>query len=81
VPSAQLVSDTFRRAASDGVTLASALRDTQKAMIAQPLSHPKAWAGFTLVGDGGQRLSGTRVVGATVAQAGVPAAVRTRSRE
>ena len=59
--SAQLISDTFRRAASGDVTVAEALRDAQKAMISEPVSHPKAWAGFTLVGDGGQRLTRTRV--------------------
>jgi CHAT domain-containing protein len=59
--SAELVSDTFRRAASGNIPVSVALRDAQKAMIEQPLSHPKAWAGFTVVGDGGQRLARTRV--------------------
>jgi CHAT domain-containing protein len=78
IPSAfatQLISDTFRRAASGNITVAQALRDAQAAMIAQPLSHPKAWAGFTLVGDGAQRLTRARVA-SLPPPAGVESAAR-----
>jgi CHAT domain-containing protein/tetratricopeptide (TPR) repeat protein len=57
-PTTKLLSDTFQRASGSNVTLAEALRESQAAMIAfAPWSHPKAWGGFSVVGDGGQELS------------------------
>lgn len=47
-------------------TIAEVLRDAQKKMIARPLSHPKAWAGFSLVGDGVQRLTRKRIARASL---------------
>jgi CHAT domain-containing protein len=68
--SAELVADTFRRAASGSATLAEGLRDAQLAMISQSVSHPKAWAGYTLVGDGGQQLGRPRIAGRSLASSG-----------
>jgi len=57
-PTMRLLTGTFERLTSQDVTLAEALRESQVALIEYPpLSHPLAWAGFTVVGDGGLRLS------------------------
>jgi CHAT domain-containing protein len=68
--SAELVGETFRRATSGNNTLAEGLREAQLAMISQPVSHPKAWAGYSLVGDGGQRLGRARFAGRASASSG-----------
>ena len=57
-PTMRLLTGTFERLTTKDVTLAEALRESQVALIEnRPLSHPLAWAGFTVVGDGGLRLS------------------------
>jgi CHAT domain-containing protein len=54
----RLLTGTFERLTTQDVTLAEALRESQVALIEKPsLSHPLAWAGFTVVGDGALRLS------------------------
>ena len=50
-----LLIGTFERAHA-GASLAEALKQSQTRMIRTPISHPKGWAGFTVVGDGGQKI-------------------------
>lgn len=66
--SALLVAETLRRLAGGAMRAADALREAQLAMLADAgagrlppeFAHPFFWAGFALVGDGGQpaRLAG-----------------------
>ena len=57
-PTMRLLTGTFERLASQDISLAEALKKSQVALIEyRPLSHPLAWAGFTIVGDGGLQLS------------------------
>jgi CHAT domain-containing protein len=52
-----LMVGTFKGAAA-GQTIAAALRESQLRLINDPAtSHPFSWAAFTVVGDGGQRLT------------------------
>ena len=54
VATTQLLVRSFRKLSTPGVTAAEALRESQMELIQEGvLSHPKAWAGFTLVGHGG----------------------------
>jgi CHAT domain-containing protein len=56
-PTMRLMTGTFERLATQDLTLAEAFQASQVALIEyRPLSHPLAWAGFTVVGDGGLRL-------------------------
>lgn len=57
-PTMRLLTGTFERLTSQDISLAEALQKSQVALIEyRPLSHPLAWAGFTIVGDGGLHLS------------------------
>ncbi len=57
-PTVKLMQDTFGELTSKNLSMAEALLNSQKAMIAYPpWSHPIAWAGFSIVGDGSQRLT------------------------
>ena len=57
-PTMRLLTGTFERLTSQDISLAEALQKSQLALIEyRPLSHPLAWAGFTIVGDGGLHLS------------------------
>ena len=57
-PTMRLLTGTFERLSSQDISLAEALRASQIALIeTRKLSHPLAWAGFTVVGDGGLKLS------------------------
>jgi CHAT domain-containing protein len=57
-PTMRLLTGTFERLTSQDISLAEALQKSQVALIEyRPLSHPLAWAGFTIVGDGGLQLS------------------------
>jgi CHAT domain-containing protein len=50
----ELLVQSFRKLADGGVTPAEALQQSQLGIIATgAYSHPKAWAGFTVVGHGG----------------------------
>jgi CHAT domain-containing protein len=57
VPSAattDLLVRTFEGTTRSGRPLAEAIRQSQRGIIATgSFSHPKAWAGFTVVGPGG----------------------------
>jgi len=57
-PTVKLMQDTFAEAVDKNLPMAKALLGSQQAMIAfPPWSHPKAWAGFSIVGDGSHRLT------------------------
>ena len=57
-PTVQLMVSTFEQLGTSDVTPAEALRRSQLRLIANPRSaHPLNWGAFTLVGDGGRRLS------------------------
>jgi CHAT domain-containing protein len=58
-PTSILMTDSFRRLATQDRSIAEALRDSQAAFVRQypQLSHPLAWASFTVVGDGGQHVT------------------------
>ena len=57
-PTMRLLTGTFNRLAPQDLSLAEALQKSQIDMMEyRPLSHPLAWAGFTIVGDGGEHLS------------------------
>jgi CHAT domain-containing protein len=50
----ELLVQSFRKLSTPGMTSAEALRQSQLGIIATgAYSHPKAWAGFTVVGHGG----------------------------
>jgi CHAT domain-containing protein len=56
-PTVELMAGTFKGAAA-GQTIAAALRESQLRLINDPASsHPFSWAAFTVVGDGGQRVT------------------------
>jgi CHAT domain-containing protein len=56
-PTLDLLSTTFKHFADENMTLAEAVGKAQRALIQTPaLSHPLAWGGFSVVGDGGVRL-------------------------
>jgi CHAT domain-containing protein len=58
-PTTKLMVETFKRMGSGDLSMAEALRQSQIDFIKRHpyWSHPKAWASFTLVGDGGQHLT------------------------
>ena len=54
LPTTELLVQSFRKLSDPGMTTAEALRQSQLGIIATgAFSHPKAWAGFTVVGHGG----------------------------
>lgn len=56
-PTVKLFVTCFDRLGSRDATLAEAMQSAQIALMEDPAtSHPMAWGGFTIVGDGGQRL-------------------------
>jgi CHAT domain-containing protein len=56
-PTLDLLSSTFIHFANENMTLAEAVGKAQGALIQNPaFSHPLAWGGFSVVGDGGVRL-------------------------
>ncbi|MGC1953251.1 MAG: CHAT domain-containing protein, partial [Gammaproteobacteria bacterium] len=64
-PTTVLMVDTFKRLGSGTESLAEALRESQAELIHRyPYwSHPKAWASFSVVGDGAQRLTPIKLTG------------------
>lgn len=58
-PTTKIMVATFKHMKSGNLGMAEALRQSQANFVQKyPYwSHPKAWASFTLVGDGGQHLS------------------------
>jgi CHAT domain-containing protein len=65
-----LMVGTFKGAA-EGQTIAAALRESQLRLIDDPAtSHPFSWAAFTVVGDGGQRVT-SRLAGSAGAATAV----------
>jgi len=50
----ELLVRTFERLSRSGQDIANALRESQLGIIKiGSYSHPKAWAGFTVIGHGG----------------------------
>ena len=64
-PTTVLMVDTFKRLGSGTYSLAEALRESQAELIQRyPYwSHPKAWASFSVVGDGAQHLTPIKLTG------------------